>query len=78
MLTLGLSVVVNSLHMKLAMVIEGHMSPSAIEQWQEQGFLVIFQGLLSVIDKEKSMLEDTVAIVDTLNLFQVFALLIVL
>lgn len=70
-LSQGISVAFNACHLKLGLVTEGHLSPLAAEQWIEHGMLLMFEGLLSVIGNEKSMLEDTMSIVDTLNLFSV-------
>eukprot|EP00595_Chromulina_sp_UTEXLB2642_P001052 CAMPEP_0196767958 /NCGR_PEP_ID=MMETSP1095-20130614/42168_1 /TAXON_ID=96789 ORGANISM="Chromulina nebulosa, Strain UTEXLB2642" /NCGR_SAMPLE_ID=MMETSP1095 /ASSEMBLY_ACC=CAM_ASM_000446 /LENGTH=759 /DNA_ID=CAMNT_0042136859 /DNA_START=1149 /DNA_END=3429 /DNA_ORIENTATION=- len=70
-LSQGLSVVLNAFLLKISLVAEGHLSASSAVQWREQGFLVVFQGLLSVIGNEKSMLEDTLAVVEALHLFKI-------
>jgi hypothetical protein len=70
-LSQALSTAVNSFHLKIGLVTEGYLSTAAAEQWLEHGMLMLFQGLLSVIANEKSMLEDTVSAVEALNLFQV-------
>lgn len=70
-LSQALSTAVNSFHLKIGLVTEGYLSAAAAEQWLEHGMLILFQGLLSVIANEKSMLEDTMSAIDALNLFSV-------
>ena len=68
-LSQGLSIVVNGLIMKLSQVAGGSVSSSAAEDWAKYGMLVIFEGLLSVTGKERTMLEDTFQAIETLRLF---------
>eukprot|EP01035_Chromulina_nebulosa_P018865 gene18865-24650_t len=70
-LSQGLSVVLNAFLLKISLVAEGHLSASSADQWRDYGFLVVFQGLLSVIGNEKSMLEDTLAVVEALHLYKI-------
>lgn len=41
------------------------------EKWLQDGFLIVFEGLLSVAGHERSMLEDTISAVDALRSYQV-------
>jgi len=53
--------------MKLSLLAEGKISEATGIRWLECGFLIIFQSLLSVSGKEKSMIEDTAEVVKNLN-----------
>jgi hypothetical protein len=57
--------------LKLSLVLEGHIDASVAEKWLSVGFLIVFEGLLSVSGKEKHMLEDTQSAVEALKLFQI-------
>jgi hypothetical protein len=53
---------------------EGFVAQSECEKWNDEkglGFLLVFEGLLSVVNKERSMLEDTISVVNALKSFQV-------
>lgn len=67
----ALSVVVNSFLLKFLKAFEGYMAPTCIDQWIEYGFLVVFQGLLSVVGKEKGMIEDTIVAVQAMNSYEI-------
>jgi hypothetical protein len=67
----SLSIAVNSVLLKLALVVQGSIPHSVAEQWLQCGVLLIFEGLLSVVAHERSMLEDTISAVDALRSFQV-------
>eukprot|EP00981_Chlorochromonas_danica_P002888 scaffold579_cov146-Ochromonas_danica.AAC.6 len=67
----GLSVAVNALLLKLNLVIAGRIPGEVAVGWLQHGFLVVFEGLLSVIGSERSMLEDTLSAVHALRAFQV-------
>lgn len=67
----ALSIAVNGLLLKLALVQEGQITESTCQQWVQYGVLIIFEGLLSVIKHERSMLEDTISAIDALRSFQV-------
>jgi hypothetical protein len=47
----GLTIVVNSFIMKLQLAAEGKISPSIVEKWVNHGYLIVFQGLLSMSGK---------------------------
>ena len=72
----ALSIAVNALLLELALLMEGRILPTTCEQWSEAGFLIVFEGLLSVVNHERSMLEDTVSAVDALRSYQVRLLLL--
>ena len=57
--------------MKLSLVLEGSISAEAAVGWLERGFLLVFEGLLSVIGNERFMLEDTVTAIEALNQFSI-------
>eukprot|EP00605_Chrysophyceae_sp_TOSAG23-4_P001587 GSChrysophyteH1.ASY1.ANO1.1742.1 assembled CDS len=63
-----LSVAVNVLLFKLALLEEGYVRADVAEQWMHHGFPIIFESLLSVSGHERSMLEDTIVAVDLLQL----------
>ena len=63
----ALSVAVAAVLMKLTLVAEGSIPAAAALDWLTNGFLIMFEGLLSVIGTERFMLEDTVAAIDGLN-----------
>ena len=65
-----LSTVVNGFIMKLNLVVEGHIGHEVAEEWVHHGFLVIFEGLLSATGKERTMLEDAHAVIESLRLFK--------
>lgn len=62
-----LSIAINGLLMKLSLLAEGQISSTIAMQWLECGFLIVFQSLLSISGKEKSMLEDTAEAVKNLS-----------
>ena len=55
----ALSIVVNGIIMKLNLVAEGHISQKLAEAWESTGILIVFEGLLSVTGKERTMLDDS-------------------
>ena len=57
--------------MKLSLVLEGSISAEVAVGWLERGFLLVFEGLLSVIGNERFMLEDTVTAIEALNQFSI-------
>ena len=65
-----LSIVINGLIMKLNMVVEGYIESKTASEWVEHGLLVIFEGLLSATGKERTMMEDAHAAIETLRLFK--------
>ena len=67
----ALSVAVSSVLMKLSLVLEGSISAEVAVGWLQRGFLLVFQGLLSVIGNERFMLEDTVTAIEALNQFTI-------
>ena len=67
----ALSIVVNGLVMKLNLVAEKHILPSFAENWVTYGLVVVFEGLLSVSGKERIMLEDSFAVIETVRSFHV-------
>jgi hypothetical protein len=67
----SLSIACNSFLFKLAFVTEGHLDKSIAEKWVTDGFLLVFEGLLSVTGNEKSMLEDTIIAVENLKFFRI-------
>jgi len=62
-----LSIAINGLLMKLSLLAEGKISNVIGMRWLECGFLIVFQSLLSISGKEKSMLEDTAEVVKNLS-----------
>ena len=72
----ALSIAVNALLLELALLMEGRILPTTCEQWSEVGFLIVFEGLLSVVNHERSMLEDTMSAVEALRSYQVRLLLL--
>jgi hypothetical protein len=74
-LSQALSVAVSSVLMKLTLVAEGRIPFDVAEGWLLRGFLLTFEGLLSVIGNERFMLEDSVAAIDALNQYRVRVLL---
>jgi len=67
----SLAVAVAAVLMKLTLVAEGKIPAAAALDWLTNGFLLVFEGLLSVIGTERFMLEDTVAAIDALNHYSV-------
>ena len=65
----GLSVIANAFVAKLSLVSEGFIPHSTADRWMRDGFFVVFEGLLSVIGHERSMLEDTISTVEVLRLY---------
>ena len=61
-----LTVGMNALLLKLALLEEGYVNADVAEQWWRHGFLIVFESLLSVSGNERSMLEDTMVAVETL------------
>lgn len=70
-LSQALSVVASSFLLKIDLVIAGKVPLAMATRWQEHGFLIVFEGLLSVTGNERSMLEDTVSAVSALRAFQI-------
>eukprot|EP01038_Epipyxis_sp_PR26KG_P010041 gene10041-13499_t len=69
-LSQSLSIAVNALLLKLGLLADGHIPSIVSELWIKDGFLIVFEGLLSVIGNERAMLEDTISAVDAINLYQ--------
>lgn len=67
----SLSVAVNAFLLKLSLAIEGQVEESTCATWLRTGFLLVFEGLLSVVGNERSMLEDTISAVDALRNYQI-------
>ena len=68
----ALSVAVNAFLLKLGFLAEGRIPKGECEAWvKEPGFLIVFEGLLSVVGKERAMLEDTISAVEALKIFQI-------
>jgi hypothetical protein len=67
----GLTIAINGLLLKLNLVISEMIPHQIANRWLESGFLIVFEGLLSVVGNERSMLEDTISAVDALRSFQV-------
>jgi hypothetical protein len=67
----ALSIAVNSLLLKIGLALQGAVPERVCEQWMSCGMLLVFEGLLSVVAHERSMLEDTISAVDALRSFQV-------
>jgi len=61
-----LTVSMNALLFKLALVEEGYVQGSVAEQWVKHGFPVVFESLLSISGNERGMLEDTMVAVESL------------
>ena len=57
--------------MKLSLVLEGSISAEVAVGWLQRGFLLVFEGLLSVIGNERFMLEDTVTAIEALNQYSI-------
>jgi hypothetical protein len=68
---LQITVAASALLMKLTLVAEKLISPEAAVGWIRHGFLLVFEGLLSVISNERHMIEDTIVAVEALRQFQV-------
>jgi hypothetical protein len=62
-----LSIAINGLLMKLGLLADGKIPVETGIRWLDSGFLIIFQSLLSISGKEKSMIEDTAEVVKNLN-----------
>ena len=67
----AISITVSALIMKLTLIAENHIPPEVGEMWLLYGFLIVFEGLLSVSGNEKYMLEDTVTAVESLSTYQI-------
>lgn len=67
----GLAIAMNAFLLKLHLLIEGHIPFPIALRWLDAGFLILFEGLLSVVGNERSMLEDTISAVDALRAYQV-------
>ena len=67
----AISIAVSAVLMKLTLVAEKHIPQEVGEGWLTHGFLLVFEGLLSVIGSEKFMLEDTVSAVEALSEYQI-------
>jgi hypothetical protein len=66
----SISIAVNAFLLKLNLLCKGALEVSLAEKWLTAGFLIMFEGLLSVTGHEKSMLEDTITAVDVLRNFR--------
>ncbi|CAK9251027.1 unnamed protein product [Sphagnum jensenii] len=66
-----LSVAVNAFMSRIALVMEGKIPDSIASRWLSSGFLLVFECLLSVIGKEKTMLEDSYSAVAALQLYRI-------
>jgi hypothetical protein len=67
----ALSVATNAVLLQLNCAIEGFVDAATATSWVEHGLLIIFEGLLSVVDHERSMLEDTISAIDALKKYEV-------
>lgn len=67
----AISIAVSAVLMKLTLLAEKHIPQEVGEGWLTHGFLLVFEGLLSVIGSEKFMLEDTVSAVEALSEYQI-------
>ena len=67
----AISIAVSAVLMKLTLVAENHIPHETCEGWLIHGFLIVFEGLLSVIGQEKFMLEDTASAVSALSQYQI-------
>lgn len=67
----AVSIAVSAVLMKLTLVAEQFIPLEVGEGWLTHGFLLIFEGLLSVIGAEKFMLEDTMSAVEALSQYQI-------
>ena len=67
----AVSIAVSAVLMKLTLVAEKFIPSEVGEGWLTHGFLLIFEGLLSVIGAEKFMLEDTMSAVEALSQYQI-------
>lgn len=68
-LTQVISIAVNSFMVKLELVARGFIDPYFAERWLTHAFPLVFESLLSVSGKEKSMLEDAVSVIEVLQKF---------
>ena len=66
-----ISISINSFLMKLELVAEGYIPYFFLERWFSKGFLILFEGLLSVSGKERVMLDDTVGAVEMLKQYSI-------
>jgi hypothetical protein len=66
-----LSIAINSFLYKLELVVEGQISSYFLERWYVNGFLILFECLLSVNGKERAMLEDTRTAIDMIQLYHI-------
>lgn len=69
-LSQSVSIAANAFLLKLHLVCTGAVEGIIAEKWLSDGFLLVFEGLLSVTGHEKSMLEDTISAVDNLRYFR--------
>ena len=67
----AVSIAVSAVLMKLTLIAEKFIPSEVGEGWLTHGFLLIFEGLLSVIGAEKFMLEDTMSAVEALSQYQI-------
>ena len=67
----AVSIAVSAVLMKLTLIAEKHIPEEVCVGWLTHGFLLVFEGLLSVIGSERFMLEDTVSAIEALSQFQV-------
>jgi hypothetical protein len=70
-LSQALSLAVNAFLLKLNLVIAGKVPSAMAQRWLDHGFLMVFEGLLSVSGHERSMLEDTISALSGLKTFQI-------
>jgi hypothetical protein len=67
----ALTVAINGLMLKLNLLIKEQIPYQIANRWLENGFLIVFEGLLSVVGNERSMLEDTISAVEALRSYHV-------
>jgi hypothetical protein len=67
----ALSTVIQCVLLKLSLVAEGHIEKAVADKWLQLGFLIVFEGLLSVAGHERSMLEDTITALEAVDMYSV-------
>ena len=66
-----LSIALNSVLVKLSLVVEGHISHDVAHTWLTNGILLTFECLLSVIGGERVMIEDSAAVIYALKHYKI-------
>lgn len=66
-----LSVAANAVIAKLSLLLEDQLPAGVAERWFSSGFLIVFESLLSVIGGERTMIEDSVAVINSLQHFKI-------